>query len=340
MVFGLFGREQDRSDLGHELRRFQRSVRSQTKAVSQRVRTVRKDLTSRAANLDDRFCREVTQLAQKSGSRVTEEYVRGIVHTFLAAGAAATVLVTLARGTYRIRTAAQIPRRLIGSGRGFTGWVSRVGDGDGLRVFHTPAIRIPFMAKQAAKRSRAGDTISIRLAGVDAPECAHFGLPGQAFGNEARRWLSEYMLGRRVRIVVHSVDQYGRALGSAFSPRGPFSWIARLGERNVSVELARAGYATVYEGSNAQFGNARRKIERAVAAAQRGRRGMWSAKGALETPAEFKRRLKTGKRPAPSTSSSLAALGDTDRPQNIGDIRVRDIVSFGRWLYQALKKLR
>lgn len=28
--------------------------------------------------------------------------------------------------------------------------------------------------------------ISVRLAGVDAPECAHFGMPAQPYGEEAK----------------------------------------------------------------------------------------------------------------------------------------------------------
>jgi len=36
------------------------------------------------------------------------------------------------------------------------------------------------------EKTTSKDTIGIRLAGVDAPECAHFGQPGQPFGEEAK----------------------------------------------------------------------------------------------------------------------------------------------------------
>lgn len=291
--------------------------------------------------MDKRAITEIRQLSNRLGYRYNEEYVRGVFHTALAVGGVASSVLLIARGTHRIKTAADLPRRLVGSGRSFTGWVSRVGDGDGLRVRHAPFIRLPFRAKHTAAKAKASETVSIRLAGVDAPECAHFGMPGQAYGNDAKKWLDQYVRGKRVRVVVHAVDQYNRALASVFRPRGILPFRAK----NVSVELANAGYATVYEGSNAQFGGARRQIEKAVARAQRRRRGMWGAKGKLESPSEFKRRLKTGSRSPPASDNvrqqtSAALTKNTPNNASTEDVTIKDFIKIGGWLYKNLKKFR
>lgn len=165
-------------------------------------------------------------------------------------------------------------------------------------------------------------------------QCAHFGRPGQAYGNDAREWLNRYVIGCHVRIVVHAVDQYNRAVASVFKPRSfmPF----RFAERNVSVELARAGYATLYEANGAQYGGAKQQIQRAIASAQRARRGMWSAKSRLETPAEFKRRLKAGSRSIPGQLKTQI----TPAQPNESTEAIHDFIKVGRRLYSFLRRFR
>lgn len=340
----MFGRRAEEGLL-NDLNRARLAVISHsTNATSYAVghaRRFEKRARQEAGVLDKRAVTEIRALSQRLGYRVDEGYVRGVFHTALAVGGLAASVLLIARGSHRIRTAADIPRRMIGTGRSFTGWVSRVGDGDGLRVRHSPLLRMPFRARRAASKAKASETVSIRLAGVDAPECAHFGMPGQAYGNDAKKWLDRYTRGRRVRVVVHAVDQYNRALASVFRTRGILPFRAK----NVSVELAKAGYATVYEGSNAQFGKARRQIERAVAQAQKRRRGMWGAKGKLESPAEFKRRLKTGSRAPPATdlkkntAASASALTSANSA-SAEDVTIKDFIKIGGWLYRNLKKFR
>ncbi len=120
-----------------------------------------------------------------------------------------------------------------------------------------------------------------------------------------------------------------------FRPRSflPF----RFGERNVSVELARAGYATMYEASGAQYGGARHQLERAIVSAQRARRGMWSAKSRLETPAEFKRRLRTGSRSLPTEPTPKMQETSSSIQSSEG---IHDFLKTGRWLYSFLRKFR
>jgi endonuclease YncB( thermonuclease family) len=54
------------------------------------------------------------------------------------------------------------------------------------------------------------ETIHVRLAGIDAPESGHFGMPAQPFSQEAKQWLSDRLLHRIVTIQPLRRDQYHR----------------------------------------------------------------------------------------------------------------------------------
>jgi endonuclease YncB( thermonuclease family) len=55
-------------------------------------------------------------------------------------------------------------------------------------------------------------TLNIRLAGIDSPEGAAFGQPGQPFHTEAKKFLSELTRNRTVRVKLLRLDQYNRAV--------------------------------------------------------------------------------------------------------------------------------
>lgn len=69
---------------------------------------------------------------------------------------------------------------MIARNRRIVGRCVRVTDADGIRVQHLPALRRIWPGKLPQYRKLAQETIPVRLAGVDAPEMAHF-------GNEAQR---------------------------------------------------------------------------------------------------------------------------------------------------------
>jgi endonuclease YncB( thermonuclease family) len=75
----------------------------------------------------------------------------------------------------------------------FTGKVVAVGDGDSVTVL-TP------------KKKQ----VRIRLEGIDAPETK------QAFGSAAKKSLSDLVYGREVRVVVSTVDDYGRKVAHLY----------------------------------------------------------------------------------------------------------------------------
>ncbi|MDR0528877.1 MAG: thermonuclease family protein [Zoogloeaceae bacterium] len=98
----------------------------------------------------------------------------------------------------------------------FSGRVTAVADGDTLTVVTLDT---------ALHR--------VRLAGIDAPERS------QAFGQEARRYLSRLCLGAQAKVVVTAQDRYGREVG-----------VVTCREEEVNARLVAAGMAWVYRGYN------------------------------------------------------------------------------------------
>jgi endonuclease YncB( thermonuclease family) len=142
--------------------------------------------------------------------------------------------------------------------------------------------------------------ISIRLAGVDAPEGAHFGRPAQPFSAEALEFLQNYILGKRVRAYIYKRDQYERIVATVFVRKPPFFL-----RKDVGKELLNRGLATVYESkTGAEFGGPamEQSYKIAEAVAKKKKKGMWAVEkagffgfgktDALETPRAYKERIK------------------------------------------------
>ncbi|KAI2640588.1 SNase-domain-containing protein [Hypomontagnella submonticulosa] len=174
--------------------------------------------------------------------------------------------------------------------RSLFGQVTSVGDGDNFHLYHTPGGRLAgwgwlrnVPAKKAELRNR---TIPIRIAGVDAPEGAHFGRPAQPFATDALAWLSSYILGRRVRARIYKRDQYDRIVATVFVRRF-------LIRRDVGLEMLKRGLATTYEAkSGAEFGGLEEKYKAAERKAKAKKRGMWSGRPEhFESPREYKARM-------------------------------------------------
>jgi endonuclease YncB( thermonuclease family) len=180
--------------------------------------------------------------------------------------------------------------------RSLLGRVTSVGDGDGFRLFHTPGGRLtgwdwlPWRKVPTGKHLK-DQTISIRLAGVDAPETAHFGKPAQHGGQEALEWLTGYIHKRRVRAFVLKKDQYDRAVARV----SVWRWFWR---RDVGLEMLKRGLATVYEAkTGVEFGGAEweRRYRKAEALAKKRGKGIWAVrknKDHWESPRDFKTRTK------------------------------------------------
>lgn len=187
----------------------------------------------------------------------------------------------------RIRTYLDLTPDILDRQRKLYGRVTRVGDGDNFRFYHTPggvflgwgwARHVP-MSRSALK----DETLMIRLCGVDAPEAAHFGKPAQPYSAEALHWLQNYVNGRSVSITPFSIDQYKRVVARA----QVWKW---TGKKDVSAEMLRNGLGVVYESSyGAEFGNNESWYRKLEAAAKKKKRGLWSLGKKMVTPGEFKR---------------------------------------------------
>ncbi|RYP56488.1 hypothetical protein DL771_011807 [Monosporascus sp. 5C6A] len=174
--------------------------------------------------------------------------------------------------------------------RSLLGRVTSVGDGDNFHLFHTPGGRLAgweWLRKIPTKKADLkGRTIPIRIAGIDAPEGAHFGRPAQPFATDALAWLSDYILGRRVRAKIYRRDQYDRIVATVFVRRF-------LMRRDVGLEMLKRGLATSYEAKyGAEFGGLEEKYKAAEADAKAKKLGIWGGKPRhFESPRDYKTRM-------------------------------------------------
>ncbi|ERS96082.1 nuclease domain containing protein [Sporothrix schenckii 1099-18] len=212
--------------------------------------------------------------------------------------------------------------------RSLLGKVTSVGDGDNFHLFHTPGGRLAgwgWLRKVPAyRKDLKGKTIPVRIAGVDAPEGAHFGRPAQPYSGEALDFLTQYLLGRRVRAYLYRRDQYDRVVARVVVRRFFFF------KRDVGIEMLKRGLATCYEAkSGAEFGGREAQYRVAEAKAKARKRGLWSgglgrngvatASGEIETPREYKTRmaaLDAEKEAAAATGGGGAEAATTTTSSN------------------------
>lgn len=113
----------------------------------------------------------------------------------------------------------------------------------------------------------------MRIAGVDAPELAHFGKPEQPYGKEALAGLRSMILGRFVRVRMWRQDQYQRVVGTVTLRR--WGW-----KRDVGLWMLKDGHATVYEAKfGSEFGGKEDVYRKAEAKAKSKGVGMWKGQG-------------------------------------------------------------
>lgn len=141
-----------------------------------------------------------------------------------------------------------------------------------------------------------GRTIHVRIAGVDAPELAHFGRPAQPYSQEAIDWLRGYVLHSYVRVYPFRQDQYNRVVCAVYKRRWVFF------KSDVGLQMLKRGLATVYEAKfGSEFGNKEEEYRAAEEAAKARKVGMWAEPGlvgrmlgkktSFESPREYKTRM-------------------------------------------------
>ncbi|KAF8856964.1 SNase-domain-containing protein [Acephala macrosclerotiorum] len=175
--------------------------------------------------------------------------------------------------------------------RSLFGTVTRVGDADNFHLYHQPGGRLagwgwlPWRRIPEKKADLKNNTIHIRLAGIDAPEGAHFGKIAQPHSAEALAWLKSYILNRRIRAYIYKQDQYSRIVATVFVRRFLF-------RKDVGKEMLKKGLATIYEAKmGAEFGDFEEDYRKAEQVAKRKKLGMWSGKMQdYESPMDYKKR--------------------------------------------------
>jgi hypothetical protein len=138
-------------------------------------------------------------------------------------GFSATTYLIYWRYFKRIPTTAYITPSTLRWRKTLVGRCTSVGDADGFRLYHTPGPPIfrsmiygessntsSKKATQGNGRAASHETLSIRLAGADAPESSHFGKPGQPLAKEAKEELEKLVLEKTVWCQAAHIDQYQR----------------------------------------------------------------------------------------------------------------------------------
>ncbi|EGW32603.1 uncharacterized protein SPAPADRAFT_153741 [Spathaspora passalidarum NRRL Y-27907] len=187
----------------------------------------------------------------------------------------------------RIRNYLDLTSSILNNRQSLYGYVTSVPDGDNFRFYHTPGGRLLgwgwLRSIPTTRAALKDETLMIRLCGVDAPECSHFGKPAQPYSQEALQWLREYINGRYVTITPYSIDQYKRVVARAQI----WKW---NGRKDVSAEMLKRGIAVVYEGKvGAEFGDNESWYRKLEAKAKKLKRGMWSLGKKLQTPSAYKK---------------------------------------------------
>jgi endonuclease YncB( thermonuclease family) len=141
----------------------------------------------------------------------------------------------------------------------------------------------------------------VRLAGVDAPELAHFGRPAQPFAKKSHAWLTSYLLNRRVRAYVYRRDQYQRVVATVYVRRF-LDFPIPFCRRDVSAEMLKRGLATIYEAkTGVEFGGSKReqRYRDAESRAKASGKGLWwdyqrTGGEGWESPRQYKNRMGAG----------------------------------------------
>jgi endonuclease YncB( thermonuclease family) len=141
--------------------------------------------------------------------------------------------------------------------------VTRVTDGDTIKI------------------SGNGSTVTVRLVGIDAPEASKKkNQPGQPFSRKSTNYLANLVLNKSVEVKSYGTDRYGRTLGVVF-----------VGDKNVNLEMVKAGLAEVYRGRPPK-GLDLEPYWNAETEAKKAGRGMWSLGDKYISPKEWRRMQK------------------------------------------------
>lgn len=142
--------------------------------------------------------------------------------------------------------------------------------------------------------------------------------------DEATEYTRELVEGKIIRVKLLRKDQYHRAVAkvqvryvrlrmkdaSSLLLNSPllYSGSFPFTKQDLSLKLAEQGLATLYTGGGAEYDAKLELIEKKIQLAKKKKRGVWENGGhSLETPAEFKRKLKGNNNKNKVKPSSLSS---------------------------------
>ncbi|KAJ6577334.1 hypothetical protein B0H19DRAFT_1119223 [Mycena capillaripes] len=239
---------------------------------------------------------EIQGLVKRAESNLNAIPAPILILSAFALGSITTVSGAMVYRRYfrRIRNGDWITPDVFAKKRWVKGMVTSVGDSDNFRFYHTPAFGwrwpLKFRIIPSTTKDLKNKTLHIRIAGVDAPEAAHFGRPSQPYSEEALAWLRQEILGKTVYCQLLRRDQYSRIVSIVTLPPRflPGSWTSG---KSLSLEMLKAGWVTTYEQAGAEYGKwGKEEFIRVENEAKAARRGMWANGTTAESPSEYKRR--------------------------------------------------
>jgi endonuclease YncB( thermonuclease family) len=132
--------------------------------------------------------------------------------------------------------------------------------------------------------NQEGLKMTLRLAGIDAPEVAKTRGPkkkrnkGQSYGAEAREYLNSRVDGKTLDVQILGNDVYNRYLAVLYEG----------GRHNINQEMIEQGYAFSYKGKS-DDPEISRWADKAEADARKNRRGLWGLANPPEDPSLYRR---------------------------------------------------
>ncbi|KAF4316584.1 hypothetical protein BBO99_00008588 [Phytophthora kernoviae] len=183
----------------------------------------------------------------------------------------------------RFATVEDLPNKLFHEEGKIKAVAVNFSDGDTFRARHLPLFRGP----GSFDGKLSDHTLQIRLAGIDTPETAKFGNPGQPFGDDAKKWLTSTLNGRKLTLTLLYKDQYARAVCLVQYGRWPF-------RRDASEEVLKVGLGQVYRQAGAVYGGKQETYEKLEEKARKTKRGIWSQGKKLESSSDYKARMRAG----------------------------------------------
>ena len=208
------------------------------------------------------------------------------IDVFLMIGGAMSLHRIYRNHWLRYSSPKKLPLKIFRDPTHIKGIAAKVNDSDNVRFYHTPTLRwwSNRNCKSLKRNVMLKNTLNVRLAGIDAPECAYFGNPGQPMSGEAKLWLKQRIEGKVIEIVPHRVDQYERLVASVYA------WDWWFLKRNVSLDMVKAGYACIYDGKGAEYGSVRmeKQLKGAEMKAKKKKIGIWKLKNFM-SPKVYKR---------------------------------------------------